>query len=100
MSDASEQLSELEVRVALLIRKYSEVKQALAQKREECEALLANQARQEERIKHLEQNLSIVAVASGTSPDARVALEGLSRELQGITEVIDECITLLDSRIE
>lgn len=100
MSQASDQLTELEVRVALLLRKYGEVKRALASKRDECEALLAQQARQEEMIERLEQNLSIATVASGSSPEARVALEGLSKELEGITEVIDECITLLDSRIE
>lgn len=84
-----------------MIRKYGEQRSALAQKKEECEALLRDKELQEEKLYLLEQNLSIATVSGGaTSPEARAALEGLREELAQITEVIDECITLLQCRIE
>ena len=100
MSNAYDQLTELELRVATLVRKYGEVRKSLEAKSQECEALLAKQKAQEETIRCLEQNLSIATVATTQSPEARSALQGLERELDGITQVIDECITLLDGRIE
>lgn len=101
MSNSSDQLTELELRIATLIRKYGEQKAALAQKKMECEALLRRNGEQEEKIYLLEQNLSIATISGGaTSPEARAALEGLEVELTQIMEVIDECITLLESRIE
>lgn len=101
MSQSSDQLTELELRIATLIRKYSEQKTALAQKKEECEALLRRHEEQKEKIQLLEKNLSIATIsASNTSPEARAALEGLEVELSQIMEVIDECISLLESRVE
>lgn len=100
MSNAYDQLTELELRIATLIRKYGEVRKALDVKSQECDALLAKEKTQEEKIRGLEQSLSIATVATSQSPEARSALESLEKELDGITQVIDECITLLDGRIE
>lgn len=100
MSNAYDQLTELELRIATLIRKYGEVRKVLDVKSQECDALLAKQKTQEEKIRGLEQSLSIATVATSQSPEARSALESLGKELDGITQVIDECITLLDGRIE
>lgn len=100
MSNAYNQLTELELRIATLIRKYGEVRKALDVKIQECDALLAKQKKQEVKIKGLEQSLSIATVATTQSPEAISALESLGKELDGITQVIDECITLLDGRIE
>lgn len=101
MSKSSEQLTELELRIATLIRRYGEQRASLAQKKEECEQLLLRNSEQERRIHHLEQNLSIAAVSGrDDSQEARKALEGLGNELSEIMAVIDECITLLESRIE
>jgi len=96
MSSAYDQLIELELRVATLIRKYGEMRNALEMKRQECDALLAKQKAQEEKIK----SLSIATVVTTPSSEGRKALEGLGKELDDITKVIDECITLLDGRIE
>lgn len=101
MSNSSDQLTELELRIGTLIRKYGEQKAALAQKKMECEALLRRNGEQEEKINLLEKNLSIATISGGaSSPEARAALEGLEEELTKIMEVIDECITLLEGRIE
>ena len=100
MSSAYDQLIELELRVATLIRKYGEMRNALEMKRQECDALLAKQKAQEEKIRRLEQSLSIATVVTTPSSEGRKALEGFGKELDDITKVIDECITLLDGRIE
>lgn len=101
MSNSSNQLTELELRIATLIRKYGEQKAVLAQKKSECEALIRRNGEQEEKIYLLEQNLSIATISGGaTSPEARAALEGLEAELTQIMAVIDECIALLEGRIE
>lgn len=101
MSNSNDQLTELEIRITALMRKYSEQKKALARKTEECEALLRQRGEQAEKINLLEQNLCIATISGGaTSPEARAALEGLEAELSQIMGVIDECITLLDGRIE
>ncbi|MDO5017090.1 MAG: hypothetical protein Q4E10_01855 [Porphyromonas sp.] len=100
MSSGNDQLTELELRVATLIRKYTDARASLAHKKEEFEELLKKHAEQQDRIRSLEQTLSISAVTIAESPDTQAALKGLGQELDQITQVIDECITLLDSRVE
>lgn len=100
MSSSNNELTELELRVATLIRKHSEQREALQAKILECDRLLERNTAQTERIHQLEQSLSVASVTNAGSPIAREALESLERELAGITEVIDECITLLEGRIE
>lgn len=101
MSNSSEQLTELELRIATLIRKYSEQKAALDKIKTEYATLLNRNHEQEEKIDLLKKNLSVATISGGVaSPEARAALEGLEAELSQIMGVIDECIKLLESRIE
>ncbi len=100
MSKSGGELTELELRIATLIRKYNEQRDALRAKQRECEDLQSLNSVQEKKIHRLEQDLSIAAVTKQGTPNARVALEDLDRELAEMTTAIDECITLLEGRIE
>ncbi|MDN4754178.1 hypothetical protein QYZ87_06510 [Porphyromonadaceae bacterium W3.11] len=100
MSRESQLLEEVELRIAMFGRKYNQVNEELADAMAKIDLLTDQSNKQREEIQTLEQKLSVATIATGSSPEANHALLGLREELDGIVEVIDECITLLEKRIE
>lgn len=100
MDSNRNQLDELELRIQMLVRKYQQLRDDHEAKSIQCEELLRTSKEQGEKILQLKQDLSVAALATGSSAESREALEGLRDELSEMSVAIDECITLLEGRIE
>lgn len=105
-SDSDQLMYELEQKIGVLLSRYQGMQSKLASISRERESLACSCTEKDRRIETLEQQLAMMALAQSTTytesseGGARSGLVTLREEVAGLTLIIDECITLLEQRME
>lgn len=100
MSVESQLLEELELRVAAFARKHKQLREEFVGISTANKELTELSNRQQEEIRTLRQKLSVATMTTTSDTEGRQALKDLRGELDEIISTIDECITLLEKKIE
>ena len=97
-------MQQLEQKVGLLLTRYQRMQRQLASVTKEREGLRDSCAEKEQRIETLQQQLAMMRLAQPHTTleggGDQCGLISLREEVAGLSLIIDECITLLEQRIE